>query len=175
MINKRKSYEKKDLIASSQGKLFGISGPPLPSDKMLMIDRIIQMNKHGGKYKKGYIEAEFDINPNLWFFSCHFIGDPVMPGCLGLDAMWQLVGFYLGWLGEKGKGRALGVSEVKFIGQVLPTSKKVTYKVHLKRIINLKLVVGLADGEVFVDNKIIYYATDLKVGLFRNINFFSKK
>ena len=139
---------------------------------MLMLDRIIEMNDNGGQYNKGYIEAELDINPDLWFFKCHFKNDPVMPGCLGLDAMWQLVGFYLGWLGGKGKGRALGVGEVKFAGQILPTSKKVTYKIHFKRVINRKLVMGIADGEVSVDGKVIYNATDLKVGLFQDPSTF---
>lgn len=133
---------------------------------MLMMDRVIKMTETGGNYDKGYVEAELDINPDLWFFGCHFIGDPVMPGCLGLDAMWQLVGFYLGWLGGEGKGRALGVGEVKFTGQVLPTAKKVTYRIHFKRIVNRRLIMGLADGEVLVDDRLIYTANDLKVGLF---------
>ncbi|AKC32151.1 bifunctional 3-hydroxydecanoyl-ACP dehydratase/trans-2-decenoyl-ACP isomerase [Candidatus Pantoea carbekii] len=172
MVNKRECYKKEDLIASSHSQLFSKNGPPLPSGNMLMIDRVIKMIKDGGKFRKGFVEAELDIHPKLWFFDCHFIGDPVMPGCLGLDAMWQLVGFYLGWLGAEGKGRALGVGEVKFIGQVLPTAKKVTYKIHFKRIINRKLVVGVADGEVFVDGKLIYNSSDLKVGLFKDISFF---
>lgn len=172
MTNKRDFYNKNDLIASSRGVLFGNNEPPLPSGNMLMIDRIIKINKNEGKFKKGFIQAELDITPNLWFFSCHFINDPVMPGCLGLDAMWQLVGFYLGWLGQEGKGRALGVKEVKFIGQILPINKTVTYKVHFKKIINRKLVMGLADGEVLLNKKIIYTANDLKVGLFKDINNF---
>ncbi|CUR53504.1 3-hydroxydecanoyl-[acyl-carrier-protein] dehydratase [Serratia symbiotica] len=172
MIDKCCFYTKKDLEASSQKKLFGISGPPLPSGKMLMLDRIIKITENGGKYNKGYIEAELDINPKLWFFKYHFIDDPVMPGCLGLDAMWQLVGFYLGWLGGKGKGRALGVGEVKFIGQILPTVKKITYHIHFKRIIIRKLIIGLADGIVFIDSKIIYIANNLRVGLFKDITFF---
>ncbi|MXP56141.1 bifunctional 3-hydroxydecanoyl-ACP dehydratase/trans-2-decenoyl-ACP isomerase [Pantoea sp. Mhis] len=167
MLDRRESYTKEDLIASSHSKLFGKNGPPLPSGNMLMIDRIIKMTQNGGKFGKGFIEAELDIRPDLWFFDCHFIGDPVMPGCLGLDAMWQLVGFYLGWLGSKGKGRALGVNEVKFIGQVLPTMKKVTYKIHFKRVIKRKLVMGIADGEVFADGNPIYTSIDLKVGLFK--------
>lgn len=168
MIKKRKSYQKKDLIMSSRSELFGFLSPPLPANGMLMIDRIVNINDTGGKYNKGFIKAELDIHPNLWFFSCHFINDPVMPGCLGLDAMWQLVGFYLGWLGEKGKGRALGVSKVKFTGQILPTTKKVSYYVHVKRIIKRKLIMGLADGNVLVDNNVIYKAMDLKVGLFKD-------
>lgn len=172
MTNKRSSYSKEDLINSGKGLLFGENGPPLPADNMLMMDRIIEMNEDGGTFGKGYVEAELDIDPDLWFFKCHFIGDPVMPGCLGLDAMWQLVGFYLGWLGAEGKGRALGVGEVKFTGQVLPTAKKVTYKIHFKRVINRKLVMGMADGEVYVDGKLIYTATDLKVGLFQDTSAF---
>ncbi|WP_241617365.1 bifunctional 3-hydroxydecanoyl-ACP dehydratase/trans-2-decenoyl-ACP isomerase [Rosenbergiella epipactidis] len=172
MVDKRESYSKDDLIASGQGKLFGENGPPLPADNMLMMDRVILMSENGGHFDKGFVEAELDINPELWFFKCHFVNDPVMPGCLGLDAMWQLVGFYLGWLGAEGKGRALGVGEVKFTGQVLPTAKKVTYKIHFKRVINRKLVMGVADGEVFVDGKLIYTATDLKVGLFKDTDSF---
>ncbi|VAY02296.1 3-hydroxydecanoyl-[acyl-carrier-protein] dehydratase [Arsenophonus endosymbiont of Aleurodicus dispersus] len=172
MFNKHSSYSKEDLDASGRGELFSENGPPLPSGNMLMIDRIIKMTETSGKYNKGFIEAEFDIKPNLWFFSCHFTNDPVMPGCLGLDAMWQLVGFYLGWLGNKGKGRALGVGEVKFTGQVLPIAKKVTYCIHLKRVINRKLVMGMADGEVLVDDKYIYTAKNLKVGLFQDTNSF---
>ncbi len=127
---------------------------------MLMMDRVVKMTETGGNFDKGYVEAELDINPDLWFFGCHFIGDPVMPGCLGLDAMWQLVGFYLGWLGGEGKGRALGVGEVKVTGQVLPTAKKVTYRIHFKRIVNRRLIMGLADGEVLVDGRLIYTAND---------------
>ncbi|WP_338882701.1 MULTISPECIES: bifunctional 3-hydroxydecanoyl-ACP dehydratase/trans-2-decenoyl-ACP isomerase [Xenorhabdus] len=172
MFKKQESYTKEELQASGQGKLFGENGPPLPSGNMLMMDRIIKMTENGGTYDKGYIEAELDINPELWFFDCHFINDPVMPGCLGLDAMWQLVGFFLGWIGGEGKGRALGVGEVKFTGQVLPTAKKVTYRINLKRVINRKLIMGLADGEVLVDGKLIYTATDLKVGLFKDTSAF---
>lgn len=172
MVDKRESYDKDDLIASGQGKLFGANGPPLPADNMLMMDRVVKMSETGGNFDKGFVEAELDINPELWFFKCHFVHDPVMPGCLGLDAMWQLVGFYLGWLGAEGKGRALGVGEVKFTGQVLPTAKKVTYKIHFKRVINRKLVMGVADGEVFVDGKLIYTASDLKVGLFKDTEAF---
>lgn len=168
MVEKRDSYTKEDLEASGRSELFGAEGPPLPSGNMLMMDRIVKMSVEGGNFDKGYVEAELDINPDLWFFACHFIGDPVMPGCLGLDAMWQLVGFYLGWLGGEGKGRALGVGEVKFTGQVLPTAKLVTYRLHFKRVINRKLIMGVADGEVLVDGQVIYTATDLKVGLFKD-------
>lgn len=169
---KRFSYSKEDLLASSRGELFGETGPQLPAPSMLMMDRIVNVSETGGNFGKGYIEAELDINPDLWFFACHFPGDPVMPGCLGLDAMWQLVGFFLGWSGGEGKGRALGVGEVKFTGQVLPTAKKVVYRIHLKRLINRKLIMGLADGEVEVDGRVIYSATDLKVGLFKDTSGF---
>ncbi len=172
MVDKRDSYTKEDLAASGRGELFGENGPPLPAGNMLMMDRVVKMSETGGKYDKGFVEAELDITPDLWFFACHFVNDPVMPGCLGLDAMWQLVGFYLGWLGAEGKGRALGVGEVKFTGQVLPTAKKVTYKIHFKRVINRKLVMGVADGEVFVDDQLIYNANDLKVGLFKDAGAF---
>ncbi|MFS1538186.1 MAG: bifunctional 3-hydroxydecanoyl-ACP dehydratase/trans-2-decenoyl-ACP isomerase [Candidatus Phlomobacter fragariae] len=172
MVDKHSSYSKEDLEASGRGELFGENGPLLPSSNMLMMDRIIKMIETGGKFDKGFIEAELDIKPDLWFFNCHFTNDPVMPGCLGLDAMWQLVGFYLGWLGGKGKGRALGVGEVKFTGQVLPTAKKVTYRIHLKRVINGKLIMGVADGQVLVDDKCIYTAQDLKVGLFQDTSSF---
>jgi 3-hydroxyacyl-[acyl-carrier protein] dehydratase/trans-2-decenoyl-[acyl-carrier protein] isomerase len=139
---------------------------------MLMLDRITQIDTDGGDYGKGCIIAELDINPDLWFFECHFPGDPVMPGCLGLDAMWQLVGFYLGWLGNPGRGRALGCGEVKFTGQVLPTAKKVTYKIHLKRVITRRLILGIADAQMFVDDKEIYTAKDLRVGLFTSTDNF---
>lgn len=171
-FEKKSSYTKEDLIKSGNNTLFGEDGPPLPSDEMLMMDRITEMNETGGLFGKGYVEAELDINPNLWFFKCHFKNDPVMPGCLGLDAMWQLVGFYLGWVGGKGKGRALGVGEVKFTGQVLPTNKKVTYRISFKRVINRKLIMGIGDGEVLVDGKVIYQASDLKVGLFKDTDAF---
>ncbi|NBI40220.1 bifunctional 3-hydroxydecanoyl-ACP dehydratase/trans-2-decenoyl-ACP isomerase [[Haemophilus] felis] len=169
---KKSAYDYEDLLASGKGELFGKEGPQLPAPTMLMLDRIVKIAESGGAFDKGYIEAELDIHPDLPFFGCHFIGDPVMPGCLGLDAMWQLVGFYLGWIGGKGKGRALGVGEVKFTGQILPTAKKVIYRINIKRLINRKLVMGLADGEVEVDGKIIYSATDLKVGLFQDTSAF---
>lgn len=151
---------------SGRGELFGPQNAQLPLPNMLMFDRITHIADTGGAYGKGEIIAELDIHPDLWFFSCHFLGDPVMPGCLGLDAMWQLVGFYLCWMGGPGKGRALGVGEVKFRGQVLPNAKKVTYYVNLKRVIMRKLVMGIADGYMDVDGKTIYDATDLRVGLF---------
>ncbi|MGL5250119.1 MAG: bifunctional 3-hydroxydecanoyl-ACP dehydratase/trans-2-decenoyl-ACP isomerase, partial [Enterovibrio sp.] len=148
---KKTSYTKEELLASSQGKLFPGAAPQLPAPNMLMLDRITTITTDGGEYGNGEIIAELDIDPSLWFFDCHFPGDPVMPGCLGLDAMWQLVGFFLGHLGGQGKGRALGVGEVKFTGQILPTASKVTYHIHIKRVINRKLVMGLANGFVYVD------------------------
>ncbi len=169
---KRHSYDRDDLIAASEGELFGQGRPQLPAPNMLMIDRITHIKDDDGLFNKGSISAELDITPDLWFFACHFKGDPVMPGCLGLDAMWQLVGFFLGWQGGQGKGRALGVGEVKFTGQILPTSKKVTYEIEFKRVINRKLVMGLADGRVLVDGKEIYVAKDLKVGLFQDTSSF---
>lgn len=172
MVDKRNSYMKEDLVASGRGELFGAAGPPLPAGNMLMLDRVVKITEEGGNYNKGYVEAELDINPELWFFRCHFIGDPVMPGCLGLDAMWQLVGFYLGWLGGEGKGRAIGVGEVKFAGQILPTAKKVSYRINFKRIITRKVMMGVADGEVLVDGQVIYTANDLKVGLFKDTTAF---
>ncbi len=165
---KKYSYTYDDLIACAKGKLFGPGNAQLPLPPMLMFDRITHVSLDGGAHGKGEIVAELDIRPDLWFFSCHFEGDPVMPGCLGLDAVWQLLGFYLGWTGAPGSGRALGVGEVKFSGQVLPGAKKVIYRVNLKRVINRKLVLGIGDGVVEVDGKVIYEAADLKVGLFEN-------
>ncbi len=160
------SFSRDDLLACSRGELFGPGNSQLPAPNMLMIDRIVQINDNGGDHNRGIIIAEYDINPDLWFFKCHFPGDPVMPGCLGLDAMWQLVGFFLGWKGGPGKGRALGVGEVKFSGQVLPTTKKITYTINMKRVVMRKLIMGIADGTVSADGTPIYQATDLKVGLF---------
>ena len=160
------SFSKEDLLACSRGELFGPGNSQLPAPNMLMMDRIVNISDTGGEFDKRVIVAELDIDPSLWFFQCHFPGDPVMPGCLGLDAMWQLVGFFLGWKGGPGKGRALGVGEVKFTGQILPTAKKVTYTINLKRVIMRKLIMGIGDGVVSVDGTPIYHATDLKVGLF---------
>ena len=169
---KKNSYDREELLACGKGEIFGAGNAQLPLPNMLMMDRIIHINETGGEFGKGEIIAELDIIPELWFFDCHFQGDPVMPGCLGLDAMWQLVGFYLGWLGNPGRGRALGCGEVKFTGQILPTNKKVTYHLHLKRVITRKLVMGIADGTVSVDGREIYTAKDLRVGLFtRTDNF----
>ena len=160
------SFDYEALLASGRGELFGPGNAQLPAPPMLMFDRITQINADGGAHGKGYVEAELDIHPDLWFFQCHFIGDPVMPGCLGLDAMWQLVGFYLGWIGGPGKGRALGVGEVKFTGQVQPDIKKVVYKIDLKRVINRRLVMGIADGVLEADGEVIYTCNDMRVGLF---------
>lgn len=172
MFEQKNSYSKHDLLACSRGELFGPGNSQLPAPNMLMMDRITSITDDGGEKGKGHIEAELDITPDLWFFDCHFPGDPVMPGCLGLDAMWQLVGFFLGWSHGPGKGRALGVGEVKFSGQILPTASKITYKITMKRVIKRKLFMGIADGTLEVDGKAIYTANDLKVGLFKDTSSF---
>lgn len=169
---RQSAFTQEELLACSRGELFGPGNAQLPAPNMLMLDRITQINADGGKHGKGEIIAELDIKPDLWFFDCHFPGDPVMPGCLGLDAMWQLVGFFLGWKGNPGRGRALGSGEVKFTGQILPSASKVTYHIQLSRVIERKLVMGIADGTVAVDGKIIYQAKDLKVGLFTSTSDF---
>ena len=163
---RKSSFDLQGLLACARGELFGPGNAQLPYPPMLMIDRILKISDTGGSANKGEIEAELDVDPNLWFFKCHFLGDPVMPGCLGLDAMWQMVGFFLGWLGGLGRGRALGVGEVKFTGMVLPTAKKIQYYIDFKRVIMRKLVLGIADGIMKVDGKVIYEAKDLRVGLF---------
>jgi len=169
---KQNSYSKEELLTCARGEMFGDGNAQLPLPPMLMFDRIISIDDKSGKFAKGQIIAELDITKELWFFDCHFQGDSVMPGCLGLDAMWQLVGFYLGWKGGLGKGRALGAGEVKFSGQVLPTAKKITYIIDLKRVIMRKLVMGVADARMEIDGRQIYQAFDLKVGLFtRTDNF----
>ena len=167
-MSQKSSYTYEELIDCGHGKLFGPGNAQLPLPNMLMFDRITQISENGGENGKGQIIAELDINPDLWFFQCHFEGDPVMPGCLGLDAMWQLVGFYLGWLGGPGHGRALGSGEVKFTGQVTPDVKLVTYKVNLRRIIQRKLYMGIADASLEADGREIYTAKNLRVGLFTN-------
>lgn len=171
-LQDKNSFSREELLACSQGELFGPGNSQLPAPNMLMMDRIVSITADGGENDKGEIIAELDITPDLWFFDCHFPGDPVMPGCLGLDAMWQLVGFFLGWSGGPGKGRALGVGEVKFTGQILPTAKKVTYHIQMKRVVKRRLFMGLADGVVKVDGREIYSAKDLKVGLFQDTSSF---
>ena len=161
-----------ELLACGHGNMFGPGNAQLPTPNMLMMDRITTINEDGGQYKKGKIIAELDIKPELWFFECHFPGDPVMPGCLGLDAMWQLVGFYLAWRDNPGKGRAMGVGEVKFSGQVLPSAKKVTYEIDIKRVITRGVSLGIADGIMLVDDREIYRAKDLRVGLFTSTDDF---
>ena len=166
MIKIQPSYDYDDLIVSGEQSLFGPGNAKLPLPPMLMLDRVLTMDLKGGTYDNGQVIAELDVNPDLWFFDCHFKGDPVMPGCLGLDAMWQLVGFWLGWSGGKGRGRALGVGEVKFKGQVTPDVKKVRYEIDIKRAIRRKLVLGIADGRMYADDELIYQSKDLRVGLF---------
>jgi len=170
--NRKSSFSREELLQCGRGELFGPGNAQLPLPPMLMFDRITRINEDGGEYGKGEIIAELDINPDLWFFSCHFEGDPVMPGCLGLDAMWQLIGFYLGWKGGPGHGRALGSGEVKFTGQVLPTAKKVVYRIDLKRVIMRRLIMGIADAHMEVDGREIYTAKDLRVGLFTSTDNF---
>ena len=172
VFSPKNSYSKEELLDCADGNLFGEDNGKLPTPNMLMFDRITKISDSEGKYKKGKIIAELDVNPDLWFFDCHFKGDPVMPGCLGLDAMWQLVGFYLCWLGNPGRGRALGASEVKFFGQVLPTAKKVTLTIDMKRVLNLDLTVGIGEGTMLVDDREIYTAKGLKVGLFQDTSSF---
>lgn len=172
MSNRPSSLSKEDLLRCGRGEMFGIGNPQLPLPPMLMFDRITHISEEGGLFGKGEIRAELDVTPDLWFFDCHFQGDPVMPGCLGLDAMWQLIGFYLGWAGGEGRGRALGSGEVKFYGQVLPTANCVRYQIDMKRVIKRKLFMGLADAKLFVDDREIYSATDLKVGLFQSTENF---
>ena len=169
---KKNSYSYDDLITCGNGELFGPGNAKLPLPPMLMFDRITEINENNGSFNKGSLKAELDIKDELWFFECHFKGDPVMPGCLGLDAMWQLVGFYLGWLGGPGRGRALGSGQIKFTGQVLPTNKMITYNVSLSRVIARKLYMGIADATMEVDGKTIYEATNLKVGLFTDTSAF---
>jgi 3-hydroxyacyl-[acyl-carrier protein] dehydratase/trans-2-decenoyl-[acyl-carrier protein] isomerase len=171
-MQKQNSYSYEELIQCGRGELFGPGNAQLPLPPMLMFDRITHISDEGGVHGKGQIVAELDIKPDLWFFDCHFDGDPVMPGCLGLDAMWQLVGFFLGWSGGPGHGRALGAGEVKFSGQVLPTNHLVTYRIDLKRVIKRKLFMGIADATMDVDGREIYNALDLRVGLFTSTEGF---
>ncbi|MCX7109120.1 MAG: 3-hydroxyacyl-[acyl-carrier-protein] dehydratase FabA [Proteobacteria bacterium] len=172
MHKQQHSYTLEELYQCGRGELFGPGNAELPLPPMLMFDRITHISSEGGSHDKGLIIAELDVKPELWFFDCHFQNDPVMPGCLGLDAMWQLVGFYLGWMGGPGRGRALGVGEVKFRGQVLPRNQRVTYRINLKRVIMRRLVMGIADAEMECDGKVIYEAADLRVGLFASTDDF---
>jgi 3-hydroxyacyl-[acyl-carrier protein] dehydratase / trans-2-decenoyl-[acyl-carrier protein] isomerase len=166
------AYSHEDLLRAGRGELFGKDRARAPLPPMLMMDRITSINSEGGPHGLGQVVAELDIHPDLWFFKCHFESDPVMPGCLGLDAMWQLIGFFLCWSGGPGRGRALGVGEVKFTGQVLPTAKLVTYTIDMKRVVLRRLNMGIADGTMAVDGRNIYSATDLKVGLFTSTDSF---
>lgn len=171
-MTKKNSFTREELLSCGRGEMFGPGNAQLPTPNMLMMDRVNWISDEGGVYGKGQIQAELDIRPDLWFFDCHFPGDPVMPGCLGLDAMWQAVGFFLAWIGNPGHGRALGVGEVKFTGQVLPSAGRVSYEINMKRVISRKLVLGVADGVMSVDGKAIYHAKDLRVGLFISTDSF---
>ncbi|MCU7906361.1 MAG: 3-hydroxyacyl-[acyl-carrier-protein] dehydratase FabA [Candidatus Thiodiazotropha sp. (ex Epidulcina cf. delphinae)] len=172
-MTKQSSFTRDELLRCGSGDMFGPGNAQLPTPNMLMIDRVSKIADEGGAFGKGEIMAELDIDPTLWFFDCHFPGDPVMPGCLGLDAMWQLVGFFLAWIGNPGHGRALGVGEVRFTGQVLPKAKLVTYHINIKRVITRRLVLGVADGVMKVDGRDIYSARDLRVGLFTSTDNFT--
>lgn len=163
----KSSYTQEELISCGHGELFGPDNAKLPTGDMLMFDRISRINADGGADGRGQVVAELDIHPDLWFFSCHFDNDPVMPGCLGLDALWQLLGFFLGWCGNPGKGRALGCGEVRFRGEILPSSKKVVYQLDIRRLIERRFTMGIADGTVSVDGDVIYTTTGLRVGLFQ--------
>lgn len=171
-MQRKNSYTYEELLQCGRGEMFGPGNAQLPIPPMLMFDRIISITENGGSEGKGSMIAELDIHPELWFFNCHFQGDPVMPGCLGLDAMWQLIGFFLGWMGGPGRGRALGAGEVKFTGQVTPKTKLVTYHIDMKRVIMRKLVVGIGDAVLTADGKEIYFAKDLRVGLFTSTENF---
>jgi 3-hydroxyacyl-[acyl-carrier protein] dehydratase/trans-2-decenoyl-[acyl-carrier protein] isomerase len=171
-MQRKNSYTYEELLQCGRGEMFGSGNAQLPIPPMLMFDRIVSITENGGSQDKGQMIAELDIHPELWFFNCHFQGDPVMPGCLGLDAMWQLIGFFLGWMGGPGRGRALGAGEVKFTGQVTPKTKLVTYHIDMKRVIMRKLVVGIGDAVLKADGKEIYFAKDLRVGLFTSTENF---
>lgn len=171
-LRERHAFDRDALLACGHGTLFGEGNARLPLPNMLMFDRIVNIDTTGGAYNKGEVVAELDIRPDLWFFDCHFESDPVMPGCLGLDALWQLIGFFLGWKGNPGRGRALGSGEVKFTGQVLPSAQRVTYRLDIRRLIERKLIMGIADGSLWVDGREIYVAKDLRVGLFTSTDSF---
>jgi 3-hydroxyacyl-[acyl-carrier protein] dehydratase / trans-2-decenoyl-[acyl-carrier protein] isomerase len=168
METRQSSFNFEEILACGRGEMFGPGNAQLPLPPMLMFDRITEISETGGEHGKGHVRAEFDIRPDLWFFPCHFHGDPVMPGCLGLDAMWQLTGFFLGWLGEPGKGRAISTGEVKFTGMVTPETKLVEYGIDFKRVLRGRLVLGIADGWLKADGETIYKASDLRVGLFKD-------
>lgn len=168
MTERATSYDYEGLMSCARGELFGEGNPQLPAPPMLMMDRVTEIEAEGGAHAKGRIVAEFDVKPESWFFKCHFLGDPVMPGCLGLDALWQLTGFFLGWKGLEGRGRALGVGEVKFSGMVRPEVKLIRYTVDFKRIIDRKLKLGIANGRMEADGEEIYTTTDMRVGLFKD-------
>ncbi|NND44007.1 MAG: 3-hydroxyacyl-[acyl-carrier-protein] dehydratase FabA [Xanthomonadales bacterium] len=170
--DRKNAYGPEDLNRCATGDLFGPDRGRLPTGKMLMIDRITHISEEGGRFGRGQIQAELDIRPDLWFFDCHFVNDPVMPGCLGLDALWQLAGFYLTWEGNEGKGRALGVGKVRFSGQVLPTARMVSYQLDVRRVIRRKLNLIIANGSMSVDGREIYQAEDLRVGLFNSTDDF---
>lgn len=169
-MNKQNEFSREELLSCARGEMFGAGNAQLPMPGMLMVDRIIRITKKGGLYGKGQVIAEQDISPNLWFFHCHFLGDPIMPGSLCIEGMLQLLGFYLGWLGYPGRGRALGVGEVRFTGQIRPSSQKVTYQIDIKRVVDRKLNIGIADGKAFVDGREIYFAKDLRVCLVAEAN-----
>lgn len=171
-MTQKNSFSYEDLLACGRGEMFGPGNAQLPMPNMLMMDRITKISTENGSYGKGEVEAELDIKPDLWFFDCHFPGDPVMPGCLGLDALWQLLGFYIAWQGNPGRGRALGVNEVRFTGQVLPSAKTVGYRLDIKRVISRGTAMGIADGVMTVDGKEIYKTKDLRVGLFTSTEGF---
>jgi 3-hydroxyacyl-[acyl-carrier protein] dehydratase/trans-2-decenoyl-[acyl-carrier protein] isomerase len=171
-VVRQHAYTREELLTCSNGVMFGPGNAQLPLPPMLMVDRLVSITEDGGKYGKGQMVAELDIRPDLWFFACHFPGDPVMPGCLGLDAMWQLIGYFLAWQGGPGHGRALGCGEVEFTGQVTPANRLVTYRIDMKRVILRKLVMGIADGVMEVDGREIYTGKDLRVGLFINTEGF---